>query len=646
MSKDQQFDDLKYEDAKETIEAILSRKTLPVVVRVVDDGVKNKNMHICAEKVPLDKEIFLDCKMKIKYAHVKVLNYHDNEVREREMGPEFVLEHDSYVGEDFLIPAKYGGEIKLIRRPRCRGRYATVSEIIEELPRYVKVQEDFKALPVDEKTLRKQIQKQTTLEILQVTSSPRTNKKQLIVSDGHEKYSLDETEHVNVTEVEDDKPYHLHDLVRYKMLPKVIKFAAEAGHDVISYSYQNNTIDMAIVDGPLELIGFVDLEVIVGWIRDKSLKTYTTILIPRDMWKSATVQERALYTVDDKTQYIRRKYGHCQNIQFVENGLYTRIIDAYNVVYLRSPAFYTRTDSVFTLFDVTEIQFEDSSDDEICDSSDTKESVYEYIVEEAPSIPKRIPLMPQVKKKKTMFAKVHEELLSLKSKLKKIHDTTDTTDGTSPPSRPPKSKKVQRSASNLPTSSKVIGIQRSVSHMDECTRPEKKITSRNNSHRTASFCYNKTGGQACAPRNLNRRRSEEYDSDPYDYPDIVDITKRPLPDIPSEIPNNESSSSIKKEEQFKQKPTYFTIMTEDTTAMLSGQNTGVDFYNYSVIDCSHCFHYCGLEEFAETCLKSKLDGAFFKNFDIKILKEKPFCLDDLNVDKVKQIIAGWRPKIG
>ncbi|KAL4236513.1 hypothetical protein ACF0H5_004899 [Mactra antiquata] len=609
MSKDQRFDDLKYEDAKETIEAILSRKTLPVVVRVVDDGVKNKNMHICAGKIPLDKEILLQCKLKVKYAHIQVLNYHDNEVREREMGPEFVLEHDSYVGEDFLIPAKYGGEMKLIRRPRCRGRYVTVSEIIERLPRYVIVQEDFEANLVDEKVLKTNIRKQTILEILDVTQSPITNKKLLIFFDGKRKYSLEETKHVNVTEVDDDKPYHLHDFVRYKMLPKVIKFAAEAEHDVISHSSQNRTIDMAIFDGPLDLIGFVDLEVIVGWIRDKSLKTYTTILIPRDMWKSATVQERALQTVNDEIQYIRRKYGHTKSIEFVEKGLYTRILDDYNVVYLSSPELFLRTNSA----DVTMIQFEDSSDEdkgkedeERCDNSDDEAPIYEEILEEPPPIPERIPLMSIVKKKKSVFAKVHEELLSLKTKLKSTNHH-EASDGTSIPSRPPKSKKVQRAASSLPTTTKVASIQRPLSHTDDHTPPE----------------------QPCAPIGLKSKSL-----------DIVALTKRPFPAILSETPRYESVSSIREEDH---NTMYSELKTEDPTTMFSDQQTADDFYKYSVINCFHCFRYCGLDEFADKCLENKIDGAFFKNTDFDFLKETPFCLQSFHVVKVKKIINGWRP---
>lgn len=129
MAKDPRIVDLKYEDKRLTIEEILYGEKLPVVVRVVDVGNDSETHNVFSSKLPEETDIMLHHKMKVKYAHIQVLNYHDSAAKEKEMGPEFVLEHDTYVGIDFLLPVKYCGGVKFVQRPGSRRRYATVSQV-------------------------------------------------------------------------------------------------------------------------------------------------------------------------------------------------------------------------------------------------------------------------------------------------------------------------------------------------------------------------------------------------------------------------------------------------------------------------------------------------------------------------------------
>jgi hypothetical protein len=74
--------------------------------------------------------------------------------------------------------------------------------------------------------------------------------------------------------------------------------------------------------------------------------------------------------------------------------------------------------------------------------------------------------------------------------------------------------------------------------------------------------------------------------------------------------------------------------------------TEEEFYQYSVSETSQCFKLCGIAEFAEQCNEYKLDGSFFRQFDLQTLREDPFNFTSFQILKIKKIIfEGWRPKI-
>ena len=69
-----------------------------------------------------------------------------------------------------------------------------------------------------------------------------------------------------------------------------------------------------------------------------------------------------------------------------------------------------------------------------------------------------------------------------------------------------------------------------------------------------------------------------------------------------------------------------------------------DFYSYTVEELVECFKLCGLEKVAIQCSEGKLDGEFFRNFDIDDFQKDPFFLSKLDLFKVRKILKGWRPK--
>lgn len=123
--------ELKFEDKKRTVSEILTTRTLPVVVRIYDDiSQHDAEFDVRRSKISRKTEVLLQKRLKVKYCHIKVLNYYDNKIVQKEKGPEYVLEHDTYVGEEFMIPIKYSGKVKFVHRPGSWRRYTTVLQVI------------------------------------------------------------------------------------------------------------------------------------------------------------------------------------------------------------------------------------------------------------------------------------------------------------------------------------------------------------------------------------------------------------------------------------------------------------------------------------------------------------------------------------
>lgn len=159
----------------------------------------------------------------------------------------------------------------------------------------------------------------------------------------------------------------------------------------------------------------------------------------------------------------------------------------------------------------------------------------------------------------------------------------------------------------------------------------------------------------------------------YDYPNVDRITdvfrnatqKRPLPREPSSpvaksatIPAKSHTGSLTHESSsntITENPTvvprdkdggnYVSLSMKEAQHLFHDNLTADDFYKYTVLETTHCFRHCGLETLADKCYEHRLDGSFFKNFDLDELKKDPFNLTSFNVLKVqKMIFDGWRPK--
>lgn len=212
---------------------------------------------------------------------------------------------------------------------------------MNELPRYISLGEATEATSGSGQKVT--IPAKTKLELRQKFKDPHDGSVLLDCSDGNMSFSFSSTDRINCTAAEDPRTYHLFEHVRNKMLPKVILFENVALQDGVLMDDELNSALLTSVEGPIELLGFEDIEVVVGWVRDKEAKTYKTVLIPSGLWNKLIVQEKSLYSDEDKENYIKTKYKKCGNTQFLETCLYWMYPDKSKVTWLRSPDFYQRT---------------------------------------------------------------------------------------------------------------------------------------------------------------------------------------------------------------------------------------------------------------------------------------------------------------
>jgi len=278
-----------------------------------------------------------------------------------------------------------------------------------------------------------------------------------------------------------------------------------------------------------------------------------------------------------------------------------------------------------------------------------------------------------IKKKKTLFENVHDELF----KWFKVRRTQSMTHGRGHKNRKNDHKKTKKSASMSeadkpvfkhrpppPPPSDVKEDDSSYDYptFDVTTRRSPSTVDVDDENDDDNYIIPDTGP------NKNQLKKTPYVSS---EPPRTPITNRPLPSVPPDTskpnylpmtasssgsgsPNDrfsptgsdvDSQSSNSNDGVFipANKPEYVKITQKDMGKILGKGQTAEDFYRLGVTQLSHLLFYCNLSHFGEVCCNQNLDGAFFKDTDLNLLKEDPFNGTVLDVKKFEKVISGWRP---
>ncbi|XP_045159057.2 uncharacterized protein LOC123524710 [Mercenaria mercenaria] len=581
MSVTQKYIDLKYDDGKLTIEEVLNKEKLPVVVRTCRTGSQTVQTDF-----PQDKDILFQQASKETFAHVKVLKFYDNEKMQTNKGAEYVLEHDTFVDEEYLMPLKFPGKIKLVRRPGSRGRYLTIKQVIGDCPSFVKAENDTKAYLSSDMKQVVTVPAKTVLELKRICTKRDNDCMFLECSDGYKTYTFSENDHINFTVVEKNTLYNLEELPTMPSLRKVILFHGITPHAIVLKDNALRSAMCTIVEGPIEVLGFVNIEYLTCWIRNNHLNTYETMLVPKKMWKNTYVQKRCLHTEEEKENYISKKFGHCLKSDFVSKSLYFLSLGLSDVTWLRSPEFFKQNLEGNVLYEIVKLSY--------CDSSD-EDTVYVEIEEPRPPVPERdktskIKIKKSLSETQLKASEVEQGLakavVDVKPLLPKPKDLakTDNVSNTDKASKENDEKRDQLSSRSLPV---LQGESRSIH--------DKNYT----------------------PLELTKS-SRIYET---------------LEAFGDSLPLGYSKNISDKSQQY--------IEVGQVKKVLEDNQTEEDFYNYSVKEVSFCFEHCGLKSLADICYEKKLDGSFFKGFN----DWKELSLTNLDIIILKKMIyQGWRSK--
>ncbi|XP_045159054.2 uncharacterized protein LOC123524708 [Mercenaria mercenaria] len=658
-----QQSNVEFEQKELTITEVLQTQTLPIIVKTSASGTNRRilNQH----GIPENRELLLQRKMNVKYARVKMLTSLDKDERQGQRNDEHIRDNH------YLIPVKYHGKIKYVHPPGRRRRYASVPQVLQDLPRYITVWENTRALPCSGASEYITVEANTTLEIVRKATRPENKAVILECSNGETSVAFMEQDRLNCTAVDDTKLYNLFELVRSKLLPRVFQFDAVDPNDITHLNDALYGETLSAVDKPMELQGFTDVELLVGWARNEIQETYETVLIPRNIWTSVFVHKECPENKANTMPSVSRAYGPCKEVDFIEKSLYLLPLNQSKVMWLIGPTFERKG------------QFY-SSNTNTEENSDTVKDEKMY---HGPVV-----LLPQVKKKKTLFKKVHGELLRLfkssndvkpsQQKLKLLSRTKTTPTPTSIP------KKLQKHYTK-----DVHGrISRCSSLREMRSEPTNLTCMRRNYGDRASYLEFLVGDPGCQPFTVKSEHSRlsvslgdipsaissdknsienntwhissfctgiEKPSD--DYSEIGDTSKADeeaggdkacLGTAPIEqsyekryaqescVAMHNFVPSVKETQRLRIDPQEHIKNVIPT----KGQEAEEVFYRYTVIETYECFKECGLEEFAVKCKEHKLDGTFFRNFNYEELKEDPFYLSKFCILKLTKIIHdGWRP---
>ncbi|XP_060576321.1 uncharacterized protein LOC132733677 isoform X2 [Ruditapes philippinarum] len=457
-------------------------------------------------------------------------------------------------------------------------------QVIDDCPAFVKVEQDAEAFLTNDKKQKVTIKAMAILELKNILHSYSGIHTEAEFSDGIQTYTFSENDNVNFTIVEKDTLYSLNSLPQINLLPKVIVFHEITPHNIALKDVTLRSAMCTIVEGPIEILDFVNVEYLTCWTRQKRLKTFETVLIPRQLWNKVSAQKRCLHSEDDREKHLTKKFGSCLRSQFVSKSLYFMQNDASEVTWLRCPEFFKQHLEGNTLYDVIRLPFYDSSDDE---------NIYQDIEEPVPRIPERGNtdskiITSVIDDRKKMFGNMQASIRA----------------NTGEKGMPPKYKK-----STEMVETEIIGStkQEKILAGDQLQRslpsiPERKNTTRDNKY---------TKLEVTKPSRVYESLDVYGDSLPLGY-------SKNIPD---------------KSQQY--------LEVGQVKKVLQENQTEEDFYNYTVKEVSFCFEHCGLKSLADICYDKKLDGSFFRGFS----DWQELNLSNLDVIILKKMIyEGWRSK--
>ncbi|WAR23714.1 hypothetical protein MAR_037383 [Mya arenaria] len=552
---------------KETLNHVLKREKFPVIVRVCEDFI-NTTMGGRAV-MHAGEELLITGRQTVELGRVRVLDVLDEEAARKAHNDDFVAERGMFVGEEYLLPIKVPCKLKFVQRPGKRRRYATVSQLIEDMPRRLRVNEDVMSVPPGGAGHNTLVPRGTVLNLKRVFTCEGVQNLQCTF--GTQNVSFKESMRVNFTAVDDDSEYTLAYIQKSNILPSVFEFICPKQSEVVHFENDIASSTLTTVEGPLELIAIIQANVLVCWKREQKMQ---------DQKKRIKRKKTMFHSIHEDIRKFFLKKHDIKDIIHLNNGANAKHkAEKHTTVFKHHlpPALPSEQDS-------------DSGDE------------YNY--------PDMDGVMAEIPKP---TPRPRQQLPTDKSNGNRSDDSDSPGDyeiPELPTENTPKISASARSRQPPPRTTRSI-YQRKAPPLP---KPETPLS----------------------PRTKASSSSGSVESRSPDSPDLYYSPVNPFE-------NNEFADSSPNDQQ---KSEYIKFSKRDMINILQADQTEEDFYKLTVIQLSHLMYYCSLKHIATVCYDHSLDGEFFRGMDLEIiLTDEPFNAVSMHVTKFRRIMSGWRPTL-
>lgn len=202
------------------------------------------------------------------FVRARVVDLPDVDWFLKKKGAEFVTSHALFSGTEILIPLEYNGRVRLYHRDGGK-QYYSVREVIEDFPRYVRVEKD--TICASPNVSAPQIVYEgTLLELDRVTKTVQTvrgsRETYLICRDDENQRELafQLSAPVHFTSVTDTTKSSLKEFIEHLPLPQTVEFLNVNPYDIVSCDDDDSKDLLTLLDAPLELLNLQMENFLVG----------------------------------------------------------------------------------------------------------------------------------------------------------------------------------------------------------------------------------------------------------------------------------------------------------------------------------------------------------------------------------------------
>lgn len=156
-------------------------------------------------------------------------------------------------------------------------------------------------------------------------------------SDGGASYAFRENANVSFVEEEETLHHQLFELSKNRLLPKVIQFQHTNPQDILLKDNELKSALFAILEGPVEVKSFIDVEFILCRVKRNESEHDEAIIIPSALWESVHVQRRCFLDDHAKELYLTKHFWTTTCFDSVDRSLHIMNENQCTVTWLQCP---------------------------------------------------------------------------------------------------------------------------------------------------------------------------------------------------------------------------------------------------------------------------------------------------------------------